>query len=215
MSTTTANYKLIKPALTDPADITALNQNWDTIDSKLADLAQSRDSIDGDISIMERRVDYAEQDIDELERKTTDLGQTVDYLDNEIVEINRRNITDLYAIGLTPGSETINEIALKLPNYSRLVLTVAEGMNSSIYPDGNYGLLIVEKTINSRVLFTFVNNQGKEWVGVFSYTTNGTTWTDWCSSYNENTKLVLTKYTHYGNSLPSEGTAGQLFFLKA
>ena len=35
MSTTTTNYKLIKPALTDSADITAMNPNWDTIDAEL------------------------------------------------------------------------------------------------------------------------------------------------------------------------------------
>ena len=35
MSTTTNNYNFIKPVLTDPADITALNENWDKIDSEL------------------------------------------------------------------------------------------------------------------------------------------------------------------------------------
>ncbi len=36
MSTTTKNYELIKPALTDPADITQTNGNWDKIDTELA-----------------------------------------------------------------------------------------------------------------------------------------------------------------------------------
>lgn len=35
MSTTTEKYKLIKPELSDPANITALNPNWDTIDQAL------------------------------------------------------------------------------------------------------------------------------------------------------------------------------------
>lgn len=35
MSTTTTKYNLIKPELTDAADITAMNPNWDKIDSKL------------------------------------------------------------------------------------------------------------------------------------------------------------------------------------
>lgn len=35
MSTTTTNYKFIKPALTDAADITAMNQNWDAVDNAL------------------------------------------------------------------------------------------------------------------------------------------------------------------------------------
>ena len=36
MSTTTNKLGLIKPELTDPADITATNQNWDVIDDKLS-----------------------------------------------------------------------------------------------------------------------------------------------------------------------------------
>lgn len=35
MSTTTTNYQFHKPELTDPADITKLNPNWDNIDSEL------------------------------------------------------------------------------------------------------------------------------------------------------------------------------------
>lgn len=35
MSTTTTNYKFIKPALTDVADITAMNPNWDAVDTTL------------------------------------------------------------------------------------------------------------------------------------------------------------------------------------
>lgn len=35
MSTTTTNYGLVKPELTDAADITATNENWDKIDAEL------------------------------------------------------------------------------------------------------------------------------------------------------------------------------------
>lgn len=38
MSTTTSNYGLIKPALSDTADITQYNSNWDKIDTALNDL---------------------------------------------------------------------------------------------------------------------------------------------------------------------------------
>lgn len=37
MSTTTTNLGLIKPELTDAADITAMNENWDKIDTELKD----------------------------------------------------------------------------------------------------------------------------------------------------------------------------------
>lgn len=36
MSKTTQNLNLIKPELTDPADITVLNENWDKIDSLIS-----------------------------------------------------------------------------------------------------------------------------------------------------------------------------------
>jgi hypothetical protein len=35
MSKTTTNYGLFKPELSDPADITKMNPNWDTIDAEL------------------------------------------------------------------------------------------------------------------------------------------------------------------------------------
>ena len=41
MSTTTTNFSLIKPELTDAADITAMNQNWDKIDEQLKIAAES------------------------------------------------------------------------------------------------------------------------------------------------------------------------------
>ena len=41
MSKTTANFSLIKPELTDPADITALNENWDKLDNALANVGSS------------------------------------------------------------------------------------------------------------------------------------------------------------------------------
>ena len=38
MSTTTKNYGLVKPELTDVSDITAMNQNWDKIDEELGNV---------------------------------------------------------------------------------------------------------------------------------------------------------------------------------
>lgn len=41
MSTTTTNYNLVKPDLTDVADITTMNANWDTVDSALYSLSST------------------------------------------------------------------------------------------------------------------------------------------------------------------------------
>lgn len=40
MSTNTLNFGLFKPELTDPADITKMNPNWDTIDAELKNLSE-------------------------------------------------------------------------------------------------------------------------------------------------------------------------------
>lgn len=48
MSTTTANLALVKPELTDPADITATNVNWDTIDAELNKIENNKVSKTGD-----------------------------------------------------------------------------------------------------------------------------------------------------------------------
>ena len=38
MSTTTSNLGLVKPSLSDVADITMMNENWDKLDTALGDL---------------------------------------------------------------------------------------------------------------------------------------------------------------------------------
>lgn len=50
MSTTTTNYNLVKPELTDAADITAMNLNWDTIDTKLKTLETADSTVATNLS---------------------------------------------------------------------------------------------------------------------------------------------------------------------
>ena len=45
MSTTTPNYGLVKPQLTDAADITAMNPNWDKIDEELKEHSDAIENI--------------------------------------------------------------------------------------------------------------------------------------------------------------------------
>lgn len=60
MSTITTNLGLVKPALTDIPDITAMNQNWDIIDSQLAQKVNKGDDyrpnllINGDFKVNQR-----------------------------------------------------------------------------------------------------------------------------------------------------------------
>ena len=68
MSTTTTNYKLFKPELTDVADITAMNENWDTIDSEL----KARATLDSDGKVLADQL----PEID-LSNKVSTLGDTL------------------------------------------------------------------------------------------------------------------------------------------
>jgi hypothetical protein len=56
MSTTTTNYKLFKPELSDPADITKMNPNWDTIDAELYKKA----TLDNDGKVLRSQIPNAE-----------------------------------------------------------------------------------------------------------------------------------------------------------
>lgn len=54
MSTTTTNLGLVKPELTDAADITAMNENWDKIDEKLHDtLPKSGGALSGSLTVID------------------------------------------------------------------------------------------------------------------------------------------------------------------
>lgn len=50
MSTRTPNFELVKPALTDPADITAFNENWDKVDAELKRQADATTDVSGQIN---------------------------------------------------------------------------------------------------------------------------------------------------------------------
>ena len=67
MALITANFGLIKPELTDPADITALNKNWDKIDEQLLKAGESGGS---DLAQTELGLEIEETDngVDEYEK---------------------------------------------------------------------------------------------------------------------------------------------------
>lgn len=50
MSKQTTNYKFIKPELTDPANITALDSNWDTLDETLFNIVESVENLDTNVN---------------------------------------------------------------------------------------------------------------------------------------------------------------------
>ena len=67
MALTTTNFGLIKPELTDPADITAFNRNWDKIDEQLLKAGESGGS---DLAQTEigLEIEETEDGVDEYEK---------------------------------------------------------------------------------------------------------------------------------------------------
>ena len=56
MSKTTTNYNLIKPELTDAADITATNSNWDVIDTELKNINDEIDTTNTAVEAVQNSV---------------------------------------------------------------------------------------------------------------------------------------------------------------
>lgn len=71
MSKTTANLNLTKLELTDVADITLLNENWDKLDTKMVELEQTIDEKIGNIDLSE-----VTSQIDELNEKVDSIPIT-------------------------------------------------------------------------------------------------------------------------------------------
>ena len=84
MSTTTTNYNLIKPELTDAADITAMNENWDKLDAELKRQADSTPDVSGQIEA-HNKSDKSHQDIRSAVNKS--LADAKSYTDEKIAEI--------------------------------------------------------------------------------------------------------------------------------
>lgn len=60
MATTTTNLKLVKPDLTDFADIRVLNQNMDTLDAAISDLTYIKDVTTTDTELVFTKSDNTE-----------------------------------------------------------------------------------------------------------------------------------------------------------
>lgn len=92
MSTKTTNFNLIKPELTDAADITNFNNNWDVIDQQLK-------SQDSNLSTHSTNVNNphgvtkAQVGLDQVDN-TPDLGKPVSYAQNIAIEDAKKAGTD-------------------------------------------------------------------------------------------------------------------------
>lgn len=96
MSVLTQNLNLIKPELTDIADITMMNQNWDTIDSSIKELTDSlNDSLDADSNASDVLYDNTNSNL-----KSSNVQDALNETDSKIETLSAKAVTT-NQIGLT------------------------------------------------------------------------------------------------------------------
>lgn len=149
MSTNTEHFNLIKPDMSDPADITALNGNWDTIDSKLQEHEGALGEYKTELGGLQDTLDAVDQ---------TYIVEATSYSDNTYVATNEK-ITTLktgLTISFIPNTNsTTASVSLKLNNFEAMriyqSLTSATASNS---PAQNSNWLSAGKPI----LLTYVKS---------------------------------------------------------
>jgi hypothetical protein len=212
MSTTTTNLGLIKPELTDPADITATNPNWDKIDKEC--ISTKGGIINGNLTanyITGKWLQATEENHSTLNAKKVAIFDNNGWLYNrtpsEIVSdagvvSNIKTYYSLEQLGLSVGSETIDGISRTLPANSQLILEVNVNCNSAIYPE-NLGTMIVYKASDLRVIFEFVAKATfNRYYGAAYYSDSEEDWSGWIGTQ--------TKITS-GTAAPSGGSDGDVY----
>ena len=200
MSTTTTNFNFFKPELTDPADITELNANWDRVDSELANagtrivIATSTDGVTYTATVPYLTELYSGLEITIIPNMTSTVN-------NPTLNVNGFGAKD---IRLPLGVNTSATVAANLPTFlgkDRPVklLFDADYLNNGIWktistyrtsaPD-LYGVVPVEH-----------GGIGSEngAIGLRNLFASGET--------------VLSNY-QFGDELPTPGTPGRIFFKK-
>lgn len=81
-----------------------------------------------------------------------------------------RIYNDVTELGLTPGTETMEQIAAAMTNRSMLIYP-KDGSNESLAYPSAFGMLIVTKFSNARVVFEFFAQSGgrpQKWIGYYA-----------------------------------------------
>lgn len=144
MATNTPNLNLIKPDLTDFADIRVLNQNMDTLDKKVqqalnkepdlsAYMPKSGGNFTGDITIKDNDIDYI------IEHKQQGRSYYNKYKSGKLVQVIYKDrstvgVTGVNADTLTFLAPFIDETYLAWVSYEINVLTRYGWQNSALNP---------------------------------------------------------------------------------
>ena len=189
MSTTTKNLGFLKPELTDAADITAYNENWDKIDSELEQrLSKSETVKDVSIDVSEdktasiRITKGDDTESTSVAIATSDMvhtfkGEMKKYVDDETVEL-----TPLTRIS-TGLSTNVKDYALTLEPGFYAVHFTGTSYTGTDLPNGNYkyGSAIIYVRLKADVI-TIMLFGSETYPPQFAYC-NGGVWGEWSTQF--------------------------------
>lgn len=189
MSTTTKNYELIKPELTDVADITAMNPNWDKLDTELKNLSDHVDDLKdtaGAVELTQEEYDELSQEDkmkdviyfitnnddvgeeDEEEKEVEYVGSNPNLLINGDFQVNQRGATTYTGVNWSTKVYTVDRWFLLGSGTYKMSATVNENtvtINNPT-PEKGYFRQAFEKPLSGIFTTTVnvINLSGKGYV---------------------------------------------------
>lgn len=125
MSTLTKNLGLVKPELSDAADITATNGNWDKIDGKFNEI-DGKLNYDEKLAEINRKLDELDDQLDDIptDEALTAINGRLDEIDEKLPEIeekldnaysdeNKPSASDIGAVPLDGGQSMTGSLKIK------------------------------------------------------------------------------------------------------
>lgn len=77
-------------------------------------------------------------------------------------------MTNLSALGISTGTETIESICKAMPNGTTLEASIGSAHNLSQYPDGSYGILTIRRHSSGRIAIDYSEARSpRRWIGVY------------------------------------------------
>ena len=189
MATTTDYLKLHKPDMVDPADITKLNPNWDTLDNYGKKLDNHTINFDNPHNVTAEQLGI---DLSAFEAHLRDKANPHQVTKSQVglseVPNKATHFATYYSfaqIDIVNGEETIESIATKLPKCSELTVLTGLSNNLEIYPKVNgeslLGILRVIRSDSNDVQFQYwclSGNVPHLFVGMYEKVTSAK-WSGW------------------------------------
>jgi len=221
MSIPTSNYGLIKPELTDAADITAYNNNWDTIDNELNKLNEDFSSVDDRVNDLVDEVNtLGERIVSATSTDGVSYNATIGYIGNLY---NGLELTIVPTMTSTTNALTLNLNGLGAKS---IKLPLSTNTSAAVTPDtANFLVanrpvtLMYDANYSTSGAWLAVNKQktsASDLYGTVPIENGGTGATSGDAALMAmfGAGLTVLSSYQYGDALPSAGVKGRIFFKK-